>query len=117
MASRSSLDRVKLGHRVKLLAYVDLSGIGSSPEAMIGYRVTSGPATVFFERKAVTLDPSQNGSRSFWTYWTPKKMGTDKFTATFFFQGTHRHKTSPAFQVAKGVDVRPAEPRARTIVS
>jgi hypothetical protein len=66
MASRKSLTRVKLGQKVKLLAYVSLSSVTASSPAAIGFRITSNSKTRFFQKKYVTVDASQNGAKSFW---------------------------------------------------
>lgn len=107
--ARPSLSRARIHRKVKLIVYVSLSGISGTVPAAFALRVTSGSATVFFRKKAVTLNSSSNGTEHFWVPWAPRKLGIDTLTGTFFLGGTHRHAVSPPFSVGRA--------QAQTLIS
>lgn len=90
---RSSLRRIRLHQKVKLVIYGAFSGVQKATPAKLGFRITCGGRTAAINRQAVTLTTADNGGYTAYSeFWTANRMGQCSFAGTIFVNGKHKHK-------------------------
>jgi hypothetical protein len=90
---RASLSRATIGHHVKLIVFGKLSDIVEAAQMAVGFRVTEGRTTVYFDKVKETVSASDDGKDLAWSQlFTAKKKGSYLFTGTLFVGSHHRHK-------------------------